>query len=311
MSSAHGNPEPRVRGFKPNTPPRCHSSGHSRSVRMAHPPGQHVPCFREFSCSGIHIDLADLPAGFVGKPHIHQGYHALFVLRGQVEDRGLSRHDVLNETRVRLSPTGDRHLLYATTESRIVLLSESTSAPSHHRRLRRRHILQSRLDPSLMTRLVTELDSTRPSPIVVEEIAVSLLNANRWHRAPVGDLRWVERIADRLHKEFNQPLSLTDVCEDAGVSREHAIRAFRARFGCTMGQYITQLRIAFVRDRLATDTPLAVLALDAGFADQSHMTRVVTRTLGASPAAIRRSLGRDTSVKITFGQATTFDAPVL
>jgi AraC-like DNA-binding protein len=41
-----------------------------------------------------------------------------------------------------------------------------------------------------------------------------------------------------------------------------------------------------------TDEPIAQIALDAGFADQSHLTRAFKQHTGLTPAEYRRALGR-------------------
>jgi AraC-like DNA-binding protein len=53
--------------------------------------------------------------------------------------------------------------------------------------------------------------------------------------------------------------------------------------------YVHGLRIEWARTRIARDdTPLADLALDAGFADQAHFSRVFRRVTGSTPSQYRR-----------------------
>ena len=52
-----------------------------------------------------------------------------------------------------------------------------------------------------------------------------------------------------------------------------------------------RLRTREALERLAAgDDHLARLALDLGFADQPHMTRVLRAETGATPAALRREI---------------------
>ena len=41
-----------------------------------------------------------------------------------------------------------------------------------------------------------------------------------------------------------------------------------------------------------TDTPIAHVALDVGFADQSHLTRAMKAAVGTTPARFRAEAGR-------------------
>jgi AraC family transcriptional regulator len=64
---------------------------------------------------------------------------------------------------------------------------------------------------------------------------------------------------------------------------------FRQEYGCTLGDYLRNLRIGFASRRLATSSaPLAEIALAAGFADQSHFTKAFRRATGMTPVAWRR-----------------------
>ena len=75
----------------------------------------------------------------------------------------------------------------------------------------------------------------------------------------------------------------------AGVHATHLARAFHAHMGCTVTGYIHRLRIEWARERVErSNVPLADVALDAGFADQAHFTRVFRRETGSTPSAYRR-----------------------
>ena len=67
------------------------------------------------------------------------------------------------------------------------------------------------------------------------------------------------------------------------------MRAFRARFGVSVGTYVRRERIRWASRALRnTDAPIAEIALQAGFADQSHFTRTFVRHMGVSPGRYRR-----------------------
>jgi AraC family transcriptional regulator len=58
-----------------------------------------------------------------------------------------------------------------------------------------------------------------------------------------------------------------------------------------MGEYLRRLRIGRAARQLAeSETPLAEIALAAGFADQSHFSNVFRRQTGMSPSSFRRSV---------------------
>jgi AraC family transcriptional regulator len=64
--------------------------------------------------------------------------------------------------------------------------------------------------------------------------------------------------------------------------------AFRRHFGKSFGDYVTDLRVAHARQELQnTQRPIAEIAQDAGFYDESHMGRVFRRRFHVSPGALR------------------------
>ena len=85
--------------------------------------------------------------------------------------------------------------------------------------------------------------------------------------------------------------SVAEVAALCGLSRGHFIRAFRVSFGETPYHWSRRLRIEAAQEALLTsDASIADIAMDCGFADQSHLTRVFSAKVGVSPAALRRTL---------------------
>jgi len=100
--------------------------------------------------------------------------------------------------------------------------------------------------------------------------------------------RWLERVREQIHDEFTRALTLAALAQTGGVHRVHLARAFRWHYGCTVGEYIRQRRVEFACHRLTgPDDRLSVIAFDAGFADQSHLTNTFRRLVGMTPGAFR------------------------
>lgn len=102
---------------------------------------------------------------------------------------------------------------------------------------------------------------------------------------------WLSRVNELLNDCFVNSPSLTELAVVAGVSADHLAREFRRHYNCTIGDYIRQLRLARACERLAMGhESIAEIALESGFADQSHLTRVFRRHFGVTPAVYRTSL---------------------
>ncbi|HEY8503882.1 MAG TPA: AraC family transcriptional regulator, partial [Gemmataceae bacterium] len=100
---------------------------------------------------------------------------------------------------------------------------------------------------------------------------------------------WLARVRDLLHDRFAENLRLAELAAEAGVHPVHLAGTFRRHFGCSVGEFVRRVRVEQAARLLAGgDTPVAEVALAAGFADQSHLCRVFKRHTGFSPAAYRR-----------------------
>jgi AraC family transcriptional regulator len=85
---------------------------------------------------------------------------------------------------------------------------------------------------------------------------------------------------------------LQQVATEAGVHPAHLARVFRRHHRCTIGSYLRRLRLdAACRQLVSGERPLADIALAAGFADQSHFSRLFRAATGVTPTHYRRSRG--------------------
>jgi AraC family transcriptional regulator len=135
------------------------------------------------------------------------------------------------------------------------------------------------------------------SGLVVEGLVLELLGAIARCRAPVAECRpprWLRTVSELLHARFAESMSLEEIASVAGVHPVYLASAFRRHYRSTVGDYVRRLRIDYACGRLArSDLSLAEIALEAGFANQSHFTRTFRRLMGTTPAVYRKALTRD------------------
>jgi AraC-like DNA-binding protein len=105
--------------------------------------------------------------------------------------------------------------------------------------------------------------------------------------------RWLQVVEDAIEAAAAEPPTVGDLAALAGVHPTHLLRTFRRYKGCTVAGYVRRRRIERARAQMATSTrPLSMIALDAGFSDQSHFTRVFRQAFGETPGQYARSLRR-------------------
>jgi AraC-like DNA-binding protein len=105
-------------------------------------------------------------------------------------------------------------------------------------------------------------------------------------RPPSG----VIRARDYLREHAVTNVTLDELASVAGLSKFYLLRAFHHAFGLTPHSYQMQLRLARARRLLAEGRPLSHVTYDAGFADQSHLTRRFAAFYGLTPARFARQL---------------------
>jgi len=88
---------------------------------------------------------------------------------------------------------------------------------------------------------------------------------------------------DFLHAHCQQRVRLADLAAAAGVSETQVIRSFSRETGMPPHAYLVALRVERAKRLIRAGRPLAGAALEAGFADQSHLNRHFRRLTGTTP----------------------------
>lgn len=100
---------------------------------------------------------------------------------------------------------------------------------------------------------------------------------------------WLGRTIERLRADPMATPTLDALAVDAGVHFTTLARGFRRTLRCTPGDYLRALRLELAAGRLARTTdPISAIAMEHGFADQSHFGRCFRAAYGEPPAAYRR-----------------------
>lgn len=129
------------------------------------------------------------------------------------------------------------------------------------------------------------------SAALVQALAWELLTAiaRARSRGESDSRRAALRCASIIDREFGRRLALSPLADELGVDRSTLARQFRAVHGCSVGEYLMRRRVRFVAEALEqpAEASLAKLAQEAGFADQSHLTRTFRRVYGRTPGQWR------------------------
>ena len=98
------------------------------------------------------------------------------------------------------------------------------------------------------------------------------------------------RLVEFIRTHLDQDLSLVDLARVAAISVSHLKVLFRRTFGTTVHQYVIHRRVERAKVLLSLgEMPASQVALEAGFAHQSHMAQCMKRVLGITPGSIIRT----------------------
>jgi AraC-like DNA-binding protein len=153
-------------------------------------------------------------------------------------------------------------------------------------------------DPLLarrVTQLFASLSVLRSDPLEREE---NLLRSIVWLFRRHGTAKFlsgrtspsVTRAVKRIDSAPETPVSLAELAALAGVSRFQLLRAFSRELGITPHAYLMQRRVLLAQRFLADGETPAQAAIQAGFSDQSHMTRAFVRQVGVTPGCYRAAV---------------------
>lgn len=143
--------------------------------------------------------------------------------------------------------------------------------------------------PPAARRLIEFLDLSRIDYTVSESVARHglplLLDALLAGPARVSRL---DPLLRRIEAAPGEAWTVERMAREAGMSVSRLHARFRAELDRTPQGWLTDLRLRGVQARLAgSDAPIARLAFEAGYADQSALTRAMRRAVGLTPAAYR------------------------
>jgi AraC-like DNA-binding protein len=101
----------------------------------------------------------------------------------------------------------------------------------------------------------------------------------------------IERAIRFIEEHFRYKISLGDIAEVAGLSPFHFLRVFRSSVGTSPHAYLVRRRLRHAQHLIrteASDRSFADIAIEAGFADQTHLARHFRRAFGKTPAEYLR-----------------------
>lgn len=122
-----------------------------------------------------------------------------------------------------------------------------------------------------------------------EDQCIGLVGISRDLHAPTEDYRDVAEALRLAQSRLDAPMNVEDLARTAGLSAFQFDHRIREVFHFSASQLLLKFRMDRATQRLRDTTlPIAQVALECGYADQSSFTRQFHRTIGLTPAEYRK-----------------------
>ena len=99
----------------------------------------------------------------------------------------------------------------------------------------------------------------------------------------------LDRAVAWLREHFRKPVAIAELARIAGMSVRQFNRRFREAFGTNPRDFLVKTRVQAACEALrTTDEPIAEIAIELGFYDQSSFTQHFRRHMGVTPLQYRK-----------------------
>ena len=99
----------------------------------------------------------------------------------------------------------------------------------------------------------------------------------------------VQIATELINRNYADPIEIQHVAKCASLSTSQLNRRFQTKYQMSPSEYLQRVRIHHASQALIdTETQIGIIALQNGFYDQAHLTRLFRRWMGLTPLEFRR-----------------------
>ena len=238
--------------------------------------------------AGFIANLTDYDRGSSIPWHGHREPYITFVVTGEYQERLAKSTRDCGAHQLVLHGAGELHADQFGAQSRCLNIHYEPQRVGMV--LQQAGVLAAPIMASIATRAARELcHADSVSPMVIEGLLLQLFGELARERESDRAPRWLKRVREEIAVRFRESLTISALAVGAQVHPVHLARSFSRHFGRTAGEIIRELRVEHAKAAICAGVPLSEVAVDAGFCDQSHLTRTFRRVTGVTPAEFRRA----------------------
>ena len=231
------------------------------------------------------------------KKHSHESAHIIFVLDGQYLSAPLRREHCVPLRSSVFVPAGTTHedhfLTHNTRTLNVSVSAAQIQEAGQYVRFPEAQSVFRHGDVAFLTsRLEAEFHCWRDtSMLTAEGLCLELLAAIAQRQETIERTppHWLRSVRELLHDRCRESVSISELAAEAKVHPIHLSRMFRKYFHCTPGDYLRACRLETAASLLRSGRlPIAQIAIEAGYSDQSQLSKAFRRKFGVTPLQFRR-----------------------
>lgn len=229
--------------------------------------------------------------------HAHENSYFCFVLQGIYTERYTRRELICKRATLTFLPAGEMHEDRLHSQDGRVFVLEIPpmwidKLRENSLKLNETLLFRGGFLPNLFSRLNREIYKTdAASSLIIEGLAIEIMaEAGRQSLGATDRTtpRWLTQVRELLIEHFSESWTLERIAAVVGVHSVHLATVFRQKYGVTVGEFVRHLKIQHACSEIENGISLSTIALDAGFADQSHFSKTFKQRIGMTPTEYRR-----------------------
>jgi AraC family transcriptional regulator len=247
--------------------------------------------------AGFRLFEVEYRAGLELRPHFHPHGHLIYVVNGTYSETCAAGPVELGSKSLRYLPPGHTHANRFSQAARCLVIEIAPAVLARvnqaSKTLENAGEIEGPVSGWLAERLYEEFQRPMEGGGLALEGMLLELTAEAARRVGQGVAKivpeWLKNARRHLESNCLRAVSLAEIARVSGMHRVHVSREFRKHFGTTIGEFLRNLRVQHARRLLKSTTQtLTDIALDCGFADQSHFSATFRRLTGLTPAVFRQ-----------------------
>ena len=243
---------------------------------------------------GIQVSMAALENTHI-PAHWHEAMEILFCLNGSVRIHIEHEHLTLQRNQLIVFDSKEVHSIHSDSKLYMfpVSLDDSKSTPYIHLCQLAHDLTRTNVENKNTSAMRSDGTALLMLADLIRYFSVYSLPGTTTGTGQSNDI--LRKIISYVNEHYTEKLSLEEVANQVGFSREYFCRFFKQHMGITFLRYLNEVRISHAgRILMNTDKSISEVMQESGFTNQTIFNRLFKEIYGMTPRQARNSYAENT-----------------